>query len=34
MAEEMKKVDGSDSDEIVGAVRKGYLKTDERFPQE
>ena len=31
MAEEMKKVHGGDSDEIEGAVKKGYLKTDEEF---
>lgn len=31
MAEEMKKVGGGDNGEIEGAVKKGYLKTDEQF---
>ncbi|VAH89857.1 probable protein phosphatase 2C 32 [Triticum dicoccoides] len=31
MAEEVRKVDGGDSDEIEGAVKKCYLKTDEEF---
>ncbi|XP_048571500.1 probable protein phosphatase 2C 32 [Triticum urartu] len=31
MAEEVRKVDGGDSDKIEGAVKKCYLKTDEEF---
>ncbi|KAF7049372.1 hypothetical protein CFC21_057923 [Triticum aestivum] len=31
MAEVVRKVDGGDSDEIEGAVKKCYLKTDEEF---
>lgn len=31
MAEEVRKLDGGDSEEIEGAVKKCYLKTDEEF---
>jgi protein phosphatase 1L len=31
MADEMKKVDGGDTEKIEDAVKKSYLKTDEEF---
>jgi protein phosphatase 1L len=31
MAGEIKKVDGGDIDQVEGAVKKAYLKTDEEF---